>query len=114
MNESDAKFWLKLLGGLLLVSALVIIYLGSYLFEQSTNLAHAGKDLNQAKAEREVLATLLAELQPQVSEAEARAVAERSGLSYRFVGAGESRQMIVEGLVFAVRDGAVQLDLDPP
>lgn len=114
MSESDLKFWLKVAGGLLLASGLVIIYLGSSLFEQSTKLSHTGQDLSDAKMEREVLASLLAELQPSVPEAEAMAAAERSGLAYRIVGEGNDRKLVIEGLAFDLRDGAVQLDLDPP
>ena len=113
MTETGSGFWLKLLGGLLLVSALVIIFLGNRLFEQSTLLTQTGKDLSQATAERNTLAILLAELSPSLPEAEALALAERSGLSVRAVGDGPAKKLIIEGLVFELRDGVVDLDLDP-
>lgn len=112
MNETEAGFWIKLLGGLLAVACLIIIFLGSYLFEQSTRLAHAGQDLSDTKAEREALATLLAELLPAAPEAGVTAAAERGGLNYRVLGDGPARRLRVEGLSFEIREGQVILDLD--
>ena len=113
MDPKDARFWIRLLGALLAVASLAIIFLGSYLFDQSAQLVHAGKDLSRFKAERETLAVLLAELTPIVPESEALAVAERSGLGHRYIGEGEDRKLVIEGIAFELRDGSVLLDLDP-
>ncbi len=112
MDEKDTLFWLKLVGALLAVSAVINIFLGSYLFEQSTLLTRAGKDLNHVKDERAVLANLLAEVSPTLSVSAVTDIAERSGLAYRFFGEGDDRKILIEGMIFEIVDQKVILDRD--
>lgn len=107
MDEKSLAFWLKVTAGALLLSALIIIYLGNALFEQSTRLTHAGKDLTHVTEQRDALEALLSELSPSQPLAAVEAAAKRAALSIELRGEAPNQWVVIGGLSFPLRDGQV-------
>lgn len=110
MDAKSLAFWLKVTAGLLLASALIIIFLGNSLFDQSTRLTHAGKDLSYAEDQRDTLATMLGELSPSLPLADVVAAAERAGLAHEIK--NDPQRLVIHNLSFAIVDGQVLFRTD--
>ena len=107
MDEKSLTFWLKVTAGALLLSALIIIYLGNALFEQSTRLTHTAKDLTHVTDQRDALEALLAELSPSQPLEAVETAAAAAELALELRGEAPNQRVVIEGLSFPLRDGEV-------
>ena len=112
LYDKTLLFWLRMAGGACLVLALAVIFLGNTLFEQSTLLSHAGKDLSYVEDQRDALADLLGALSPNVPLADVEAAAEQTGLAVRMEGDSAAGRLHLAGLSFEVEAGVVQFQAD--